>query len=199
MDGVRYAIALLLVVVFPAGMSMWFVIHPFAGFWRRQRPLAAYSVVLGVATAVAASLFAFRDTLLAVDFGFNWVLTLIAVGCAALSVGLERRYRHEIDVSTLLGLPEISASQQGELLTDGVYGRVRHPRYLGIVLEISAVALFVNYLAGYVVVLVTVPGLLAIVQLEERELLRRFGKDYEAYQRRVPRFVPRTWRSMWRR
>jgi protein-S-isoprenylcysteine O-methyltransferase Ste14 len=199
MDGVRYAIALLLVVVFPAGMSMWFVIHPLAGFWRRQRPLADYSAVLVVAIAIAASLFASREKLLAVDFGFSWVLTAIGVGCAALSIGLERKYRREIKVSTLLGLPEVSASQQGELLTGGVYSRVRHPRYVGLVLEISAFALFANYLAGYVVVLVTLPGLFAIVQLEERELLRRFGEDYAQYRRRVPRFVPRSWWPIWRR
>jgi len=29
-----------------------------------------------------------------------------------------------------------------------------------------------------------------IVQLEERELRERFGTEYEAYCRRVPRFVP---------
>jgi protein-S-isoprenylcysteine O-methyltransferase Ste14 len=30
-----------------------------------------------------------------------------------------------------------------------------------------------------------------IIPLEERELLARFGADYEAYRRRVPRIMPR--------
>ena len=36
-----------------------------------------------------------------------------------------------------------------------------------------------------------VVALLLIVELEERELLARFGSPYLEYQARVPRFLPR--------
>lgn len=197
MDGVRYVIALLLVVVLPAGMSMWFVIHPFAGFWRRRPPVVAYAVVLLVAGATAVLLFRSREILLEIEFGFNWLLTLLGFGCLALSVVLERKYREQIQVSTLLGLPEVSASRESELLAEGIYSRIRHPRYVGLMLEISAFALYVNYLAAYGVVLAMVPILYGIVRLEERELLQRFGDAYERYAEEVPRFIPRD--GLWRR
>lgn len=197
MDELRYVIALLLVLVFPAGMSMWFVIHPFAGFWRRRTPVVTYSVVLLVAGAIAVPLFRSRGILLEIEFGFNWILTLIGFGCLALGVVLKWMYRQQIMVSTLLGLPEVSASRESELLTEGIYSRIRHPRYASLMLGISAFALYVNYLAAYGVVLTMVPILYLTVRLEERELLQRFGDDYERYAEKVPRFIPRG--GLWRR
>jgi protein-S-isoprenylcysteine O-methyltransferase Ste14 len=34
------------------------------------------------------------------------------------------------------------------------------------------------------------------VTLEERDLVRAFGDQYEAYRAEVPMFVPRPWRSI---
>ena len=191
MDGVRYVIALLLVVIFPAGMSMWLVIHPFASFWRRHKPAVTYSVVLAIAFAVGGVLYRSRGRLLATDFGFSWLLTVIGVACFALSVVLEHLYRRQIKVATLLGLPEVSATRASELLTEGIYGQIRHPRYVGLMLEVSGFALIANYLAGYVVVVATIPFLWVTVLLEERELMQRFGDQYAQYAQRVPRFIPR--------
>jgi protein-S-isoprenylcysteine O-methyltransferase Ste14 len=36
----------------------------------------------------------------------------------------------------------------------------------------------------------TIPGLHAIVLLEERELVERFGQEYRDYALRVPRYIP---------
>ena len=195
MDSLRYWIALLVVVLFPAGMSMWFVIHPWAAFWRRRGPIVTYSVVIVVVVGVATTLSRLRRELLAVEFGFSWVLSLAGLAFLISAIVLERSYREQIQVSTLLGLPEVSELRQDRLLTEGTYSRIRHPRYAGILLEMSAFALFANYLAGYVVVLASVPVTFLIVLLEERELLARFGDDYRQYMSRVPRFIPRPRRS----
>lgn len=193
MDGVRYVIALLLVVIFPAGMSMWLVIHPFASFWRRYKPTVTYSVVLAVAFAVGGALYRSREMLLVTDFGFSWLLTGIGAACFALSVLLEHLYRRQIKVSTLLGLPEVSATRASELLSEGIYSQIRHPRYVGLMLEVSGFSLIANYLAGYVIVVATIPFLWVTVLLEERELMQRFGDEYAQYAQRVPRFIPRSW------
>jgi protein-S-isoprenylcysteine O-methyltransferase Ste14 len=39
-----------------------------------------------------------------------------------------------------------------------------------------------------------IPALHLIVLFEEIELARRFGAEYDAYRKRVPRYVPR-WRK----
>jgi len=80
----------------------------------------------------------------------------------------------------------------GKLLTDGIFARIRHPRYVEILLAVLTYALFSNYLASYLMFLFGLPMIYLIVLLEERELRQRFGAEYEAYCRRVPRFIPRT-------
>ena len=76
----------------------------------------------------------------------------------------------------------------GRLLTEGVYSRVRHPRYVAVLIGLISVALFSNYLALYLLLPIGAAGLYVIVRLEERELLERFGDEYETYRDRVPMF-----------
>lgn len=68
---------------------------------------------------------------------------------------------------------------------------MRHPRYVSFLFGFLAVALFTNYLAIWVSLLLAFPLVYGLVLLEERELRQRFGKAYDDYARRVPRFVPR--------
>ncbi len=57
--------------------------------------------------------------------------------------------------------------------------------------QVVSTALFSNYLALYLMVPVGAAGLWLIVRLEERELVERFGDEYEMYRDRVPMFLPR--------
>ncbi|MDH3369164.1 MAG: isoprenylcysteine carboxylmethyltransferase family protein, partial [Gemmatimonadota bacterium] len=91
----------------------------------------------------------------------------------------------------LSGIPELRKGDPGRLLTEGIYARLRHPRYVEVILGVISYALVANYLGGYVVVLVTVASMVPLVLLEERELRDRFGDAYDEYARRVPRFIPR--------
>jgi protein-S-isoprenylcysteine O-methyltransferase Ste14 len=57
-----------------------------------------------------------------------------------------------------------------------------------------AYALIVNYVGVDVLSVAAIPMFYAIIVLEERELIDRFGATYREYQREVPRLVPR-WRK----
>jgi protein-S-isoprenylcysteine O-methyltransferase Ste14 len=59
------------------------------------------------------------------------------------------------------------------------------------VLGLLGYALIANYLAIYLLFPICAASLYLIVLLEERELRDRFGAAYQAYARRVPRFIPR--------
>ncbi len=191
MDTARYYLALVLMVAFPPALAGWFVIHPLAAFWRRRGPTATYLVVVAVAVSLGVALYRLRKPLLQTDFGFSWVSTTIGLLSLVCAVSLELQYRRHLSVSTLLGLPELSTKRESKLLTEGIYSKIRHPRYVGILFEILAFAFFVNYLATYVVAATSVLMLYLIVLLEERELVDRFGPEYERYMQQVPRFVPR--------
>jgi protein-S-isoprenylcysteine O-methyltransferase Ste14 len=78
-----------------------------------------------------------------------------------------------------------------ELVTDGPYRWVRHPSYLGLILELLGWALVFRSSLG---VLATVLGLVPLVdriETEEALLASRFGSRYEDYRRRTWRLVPR--------
>jgi len=79
------------------------------------------------------------------------------------------------------------------LVTTGPYAVLRHPRYAELTLALLGWALLSNHLVSYLIFALWLPALWATVRLEERELHDRFGAAWQAYARRVPRFLPR-WR-----
>ena len=76
------------------------------------------------------------------------------------------------------------------LIQSGPYRFTRNPMYLGFALLTIAFALFFN---TYWPIVLLIPALLLIQRLvirpEERYLRRRFGADYEAYTRKVRRWL----------
>jgi protein-S-isoprenylcysteine O-methyltransferase Ste14 len=101
-----------------------------------------------------------------------------------------RAVRRQLGVRVQMGIPELDPRAEQRLLTEGIYARVRHPRYLEMLLALLGFALVANYLAGYVVLAASALILHAVVLLEERELAERFGPAWDAYAARVPRYVP---------
>ena len=192
MDMVRYVIALLIVVTLPFGFIFWLIIDPCARSWRRLGPGWTYAVVGAIGIALAAIVYRLRAALLAVEYGTSYPsigLGLVLL-IGAMVVALQRR-RH-LTWRILAGLPELSnTAGPGRLLREGIYARIRHPRYVEAVLGLCGYALIANYLAAYVASGISIPGIYLIVLLEERELRVRFGTEYAAYCRDVPRFVPR--------
>jgi protein-S-isoprenylcysteine O-methyltransferase Ste14 len=77
------------------------------------------------------------------------------------------------------------------LVQEGIFAHSRNPLYLGNFLAFLGFCLIYNSVLCYVV---GIPffalAYLAIVAAEEEYLLERFGPEYEAYCRRVPRFLP---------
>ena len=83
------------------------------------------------------------------------------------------------------------------MIQEGIYGVVRHPRYLAVAIGTAGFAMVVNYLGVYLVWLGSVLTLLLVVPLEERELGDRFGAEYEEYRSRVPVLIPRVAQLPW--
>ncbi len=193
MNTVRYILGVLLVVTVPPAVFVWFAIHPFVRFWRRLGPGRTYAILAVPWIASMWLLFRARRVLLATDFGTRWPLVAAGVVLFAgvVTLGLSRR-RH-LTTRILSGIPELREGDPGRLLTEGIYAKIRHPRYMEVMLGVLAYALVANYLGGYAVVVVTAVAMVPLVVLEERELRDRFGSAYDEYSRRVPRFIPR-WR-----
>jgi protein-S-isoprenylcysteine O-methyltransferase Ste14 len=193
MDETRYFLAVLFVVTVPPAVLFWFFIHPFARFWRKLGPWPTYLTVGLVFLILMYVFYLFRGGLTGRDLGTDGLL--IGAGCAlyVVSAWLSLRIRRHLDSRTFVGLPEVSGGGEGDaLIQDGMYGVVRHPRYLAVIVGTAGFAMVVNYLGVYLVWLGSVLGLLLLIPLEERELVDRFGSVYQEYRSRVPALIPRS-------
>jgi len=83
------------------------------------------------------------------------------------------------------------AIQPGHLLvTTGVYGVIRHPSYLGLLVSSLGWALAFRSGVGVLLVALLIPPLIARIDAEERLLRTQFGAEYDAHCRRTSRLIP---------
>lgn len=83
------------------------------------------------------------------------------------------------------------ASGEGHLVDHGIYSRIRHPQYTGLFLisfgmiaEWATIPLVIMY--PIIIILY-----IRLAKREERDMLERFGAEYERYMERTGRFFPK--------
>jgi protein-S-isoprenylcysteine O-methyltransferase Ste14 len=76
------------------------------------------------------------------------------------------------------------------LVTTGVYAVIRHPSYLGLLINALGWALAFRSMAGVLLTALTIVPIIARIQAEEILLRSEFGADYDAYRSRTSRLVP---------
>ncbi len=76
------------------------------------------------------------------------------------------------------------------LLTSGLYGVIRHPSYLGLLVNSLGWGLAFRSGVGVLLTILTVPPLLARINAEEALLGAHFGAEYDAYRARTSRLIP---------
>jgi len=90
--------------------------------------------------------------------------------------------------------PMVELQPAHQLVTAGVYGRVRHPAYLGSLAWALSVPLMLGSAAGLGILLgAYLPALRYRIAVEERMLAGHFGPAWAAYSARVPALLPRLW------
>ena len=84
------------------------------------------------------------------------------------------------------------ARKEGRLVTDGLYGLVRHPQYTGLFIAIFGEGI-VHWPTVFSVALfpVIVLAYYLLARSEERKVEAEFGDEYREYRKRVPMFIPR--------
>jgi protein-S-isoprenylcysteine O-methyltransferase Ste14 len=76
------------------------------------------------------------------------------------------------------------------LVTSGVYGVIRHPSYLGLLVNALGWCLAFRSGVGVLLTALIIPPLLARIGAEERLLRTQFGGEYDAYRSRTSRLIP---------
>jgi protein-S-isoprenylcysteine O-methyltransferase Ste14 len=77
------------------------------------------------------------------------------------------------------------------LIKDGPYRLVRHPWYLAIAFEVCGFPLVVNaYYTFLFAFFIYIPILFIRAVVEEKEMIKKFGKKYIDYKKEVRAFIP---------
>ncbi len=76
------------------------------------------------------------------------------------------------------------------LVTNGIYGVIRHPSYLGLLVNALGWGLAFRSGVGVLLAALMIPPLLARIRAEERLLRAQFDAEYDAYRARTSRLIP---------
>jgi protein-S-isoprenylcysteine O-methyltransferase Ste14 len=139
--------------------------------------------ILGFADAYLPAYTDRHDILTIGGEGVRWLgVVLFAIG-GALRVApvfvLGRRFS---------GLVAIQPGHR--LLTGGIYGVIRHPSYLGLLVNALGWGLAFRSVLGVVIAVLMLFVVLARIESEERLLSETFGAEYDVYRARTWRLIP---------
>ena len=76
------------------------------------------------------------------------------------------------------------------LVTTGIYGAIRHPSYLGLLINVLGWALAFRSGVGVLIALLLIVPVIGRMRAEERLLRMQFGSEYDAYRARTSRLFP---------
>ncbi|MGH7176419.1 MAG: protein-S-isoprenylcysteine O-methyltransferase [Tepidisphaeraceae bacterium] len=117
----------------------------------------------------------------------------LIAGITCFVAGLWMFHRSHSDLGTNWSIT-LELREQHQLITHGVYRRIRHPMYTSLLLYSVGQALVIpNWVAGPSY-LIAIAILFAFrVRAEERMMLDQFGDAYAEYMTRTHRLVPGVW------
>jgi protein-S-isoprenylcysteine O-methyltransferase Ste14 len=158
----------------------------------RKGPLEiAFLALMGIATLVLPVISIVSSLLSFADYGLHVLPFLLGIVCAAM--GLWLFYRSHADLGTNWSI-SLDIRQEHQLVTGGVYERIRHPMYLSMfLLALAQVFLLSNWIAGPLYLLAFLLMFPLRLGPEERMMLETFGDEYDAYVKRTQRLIPYVW------
>jgi protein-S-isoprenylcysteine O-methyltransferase Ste14 len=126
------------------------------------------------------------------DFA-NYSLPISARWLGVLLIGLALFvfWRAHADLG-LNWSPTLEIREHHDLVTQGIYGVIRHPMYASQWLWVIAQPLLLpNWIAGFLNLLVFIPFYFLRVREEEKLMLEQFGEQYRSYMQKVGGVLPR--------
>jgi protein-S-isoprenylcysteine O-methyltransferase Ste14 len=184
-------LALAALLFWPAIPLFWIPVHCIPRFFRRLGFLT-YLLPFLTWLPVAYTAFTMRDLLLGYTIAMPMAVNAAGALLLVLGAGLQTWTLSLLTVPGIMGMPEVTTQVPGRLMTSGPFAVLRHPTYLSHTLMLLGVFLWTEVtVLGIVTVIDALVVNIMVIPLEERELLERFGKEYEEYCRKVPsRFLP---------
>ena len=184
-------LAFVTIILWPVIPLFWIPVHGLSRVFKKLG-LLTYAMPLLTWLPLAFLIYSEKELLLSWKIDLPVVLRFFGIILLVAGSALHLWTGKLLGLWGLIGLPEVSSRLEGRLITKGPFSIVRHPTYLahtsmfsGIFLMTGTVTVcivtFIDFLLVYVL----------IIPLEEKELSKRFGKDYNLYMEKVPKLFPR--------
>lgn len=90
----------------------------------------------------------------------------------------------------LRGKPGKNFENTTKLVTTGLYHYIRHPMYGSLLILGFGMFLKSFTWPSFILILIIATALFITCKVEEKEMLRKFGEEYQAYMRKTKRFIP---------
>ncbi len=185
-------LAIITLSFWPIIPLFWIPVHFASNF---SKKLAVPVFMTPMITWLPLAYLIYQNRVLLINFKIDLPVVLNMIGIPLFIIGslLHTWTARLLGPLGIIGLPEISTLIKNKLITGGPFSIVRHPTYLAHTLIFSGVFLITGVIAvGIITLLDFIIVNIAIIPLEEKELLKRFGEDYLFYKKRVPsRFFPK--------
>lgn len=144
---------------------------------------------------IGFALLVWADRLFANGFGSfsNLSLLLGYVGCLVIVFGITIRLLSVAALKKQFTV-QVSIVQEHKLVDIGIYGKIRHPAYLGFLVSLFGIGLASgNWVSLILLVVLPLGGILYRIHVEEKALARYFNSEYQAYASRTKRLLPGIW------
>jgi len=154
--------------------------------------LAAFRFLLVILSFVSYFYFIFSEYLVYINLcgfyiGCSSEVPILVLQVLAISIFLSGAY---IFIFSIIHQKMTVLKPQNKLVTSGPYNFVRHPLYFACIACSLSFAIYAFSLLGFFYVIVLCLVLTNLYRHEEKELIKRFGKNYVNYKRRVPGIFP---------
>jgi len=81
---------------------------------------------------------------------------------------------------------------KGQLVTTGIFQRIRHPHYTSLLIVGYGLALFFCSTAALFIATIAIPIMIWSIIDEEHHMVKQYGEDYKTYMKQVPwRIIPK--------
>ena len=160
---------------------------------QKETPVVFVGISLWGVVLVLPFITIFSDVLEIADY--QMFTSLRVVGAFIFIGGLWVLWKSHSDLASNFS-PSLFIRNNHTLITTGIYRKIRHPMYLSFFMwAIGQALLIANWLAGPWGLLAFALIYLFRVEHEEQQLLDQFGSEYEQYQEKTGRLLPKLMRN----
>jgi protein-S-isoprenylcysteine O-methyltransferase Ste14 len=86
---------------------------------------------------------------------------------------------------------DVAITDSANLKTDGIYTRIRHPSYSGLLLVAVGFSAIMSSLYSFLVLVIPIfAAIIYRINIEEKVLINEFGESYNAYKKNTKKLIP---------